>query len=309
MLREKEERILVVGGCGFIGSNIVRDLVSKGFKVKVLDKNIQVNNDIEVEYIKGKVSEQDILEKAMTDVNKIIYLKSGIVPSISKNDSIKIYEEEISDAIKLCELSIKNGIKRIVFSSSGGTVYGNIKEKTPIKENQELYPINDYGILKVTIEKIFNMYNETHGMDNIILRIANPYGMGQDIKSGVGAITAFIKSMKKEEVLKIFGDGNVIRDYIYISDVVNAFYKALCVDTLSGIRPIFNIGTGVGLSLNEVIEILSIELNLIPKVQYMESRKFDVLYNVLDIQKAKLYLDWKPKLSFKEYVHKYVEIV
>jgi UDP-glucose 4-epimerase len=153
-------------------------------------------------------------------------------------------------------------------------------------ESQNTLPINNYGISKVACEKILQMHNLLYGMENVVLRIANPYGAGQRVQSGVGAVTAFANSISIGEPIVIYGDGDNVRDFVAINYVAEAFYNAVQWKFSQAISPVFNIGSGRGLTLNRVIDIISTALNKRPNIEYRPSRLFDVRFNYLDITKA-----------------------
>jgi UDP-glucose 4-epimerase len=193
----------------------------------------------------------------------------------------------------------RHGGKRLVFTSSGGTVYGRLRS-TPVAEDHPLDPISAYGAAKVAAEKYIGLFRAQHGVDGRIARLANPYGTGQDAGKGLGAVTIFLDRALKGEPISIWGDGNVVRDYIHIADAAEALTRLSMVPTdPTAETPVFNIGSGEGRSLNEIIDEIRGLLGRPVTVHYDDARPFDVPVSVLDISRAKTKLDWRPQLSFK----------
>ena len=190
-------------------------------------------------------------------------------------------------------------MRKIVFVSSGGTVYG-IPDYLPIKEDHPLNPITPYGISKMAIEKYLGFYSYHYGIDFVILRLSNPYGERQNPYSGQGVIASWIRRAKNAEPIEIWGNGEIIRDYIYIKDAVNVLKKACLIDIE---KKILNVGTGVGHSLLQVHRILEECVGRPIPATFKDVRKIDVPINVLDVSLLEA-LDWKAKVSLEEGIKK-----
>lgn len=298
------EKVLVIGGTGFIGRNVVDNLKSHGIITgcyDLVDKNYGDYNYI------GNVIYDDNLDSIISDYDKIVYLITSVSPKKSMENPKEPYVNDVPLLLKVLDSAKQHNIKRVVFASSGGTVYGD-NGNNKSKESDFNEPLNHYAICKLTSEKILEMYNKLYSMENISLRISNPFGFGQNPKSNVGAITVFANKILNDEEIVLFGDGNVVRDYIDVSEVAEAFYLALETDfNKIDTTPVFNIGSGQGLSLNEIISIISETLNVEPKINHQPARKFDVQYNVLDTSKAEQYLNYKHNDSEVENIKKYVK--
>ena len=299
-------RVLVVGGNGFLGVNIVGELILRGMSVSVLDIHPPRLALPGVAYHCGAVGDRKLLEQSIRGQQCIIYLKSSTTPASSMLDATRAYCEDLPDLMATCETCLKLGVRKIVFASSGGTVYGDLKINRPYREDDPTHPRNHYGIAKVAAENILLMYNALQGMDNIILRISNPYGTGQNSMSGVGAITAFAEKIINDETIHIFGDGNIIRDYIEVSDVTKAFAAAVELKPVCDL-PIFNVASGNGFSLLQLVHILQACLQRQAAIEFSPQREFDVLYNVLDISKAKELLKFAPRVLLEDGVRQYVQ--
>ena len=214
----------------------------------------------------------------------------------SNEDPRHDVETNVLGTLQLLDKARKAGVKKIIFSSSGGTVYG-IPKEIPIKEDHSTEPTSSYGICKLTIEKYLYLYWKLYGLDYCVLRVANAYGERQPITETQGVISTFLdKALRKNEIT-IWGDGSVIRDFIYAGDIANAFVKA---SNYEGEPRIFNIGGEQGLSINEIISIISKITGEQLQLKYMPSRIFDVPVNILDISRAKKYLNWQPEVGLFE---------
>mgnify|MGYP001595638612 FL=1 len=187
-------------------------------------------------------------------------------------------------------LSRQQGVKKIVFISSGGTVYGN-SVQCPISETDATDPVCSYGISKLSIEKYLHLFYHLHGLDYVVLRAANPFGERQNPRSGQGAVATFLWKFLRQEPIEIWGDGNISRDYFYISDLVSAILTAIEEKTPS---KLYNIGSGVPHSLNKLVNFMQRVTGRTKVVQYSPARKLDVATNFLDISRAQKELHWQP---------------
>ena len=185
---------------------------------------------------------------------------------------------------------------RLVFTSSGGTVYGHVSA-VPVPESHALEPVSLYGAAKVAAEQYISVYRRAHGIDCRIARLANPFGIGQRLDRNQGAATIFTQQAMQGQTIRIFGDGTVTRDYIHISDAVTGLV-ALATAPLDHEAPfIFNFGSGRGADLNAIVEMLSACLSRSIRVEYLPARPYDVPVNVLDISRASRQLAWQPRLD------------
>lgn len=297
-----KEKCLILGGCGFMGSHVADILLSHDYSLRIFDKiNVSTANIDhlidDIELIEGDFTNKLDVTKAIKDVDYIIHMISSTLPQTSLDNPLYDIEANIVSTVHLLEQVSKiKRIKKIIFSSSGGTVYG-IPETIPIDENHANFPICPYGISKLTIEKYLYYFHKIFNLNYISLRISNPYGERQNIHGIQGAISVFLGKILEKKKIKIWGDGEVARDYIYIKDVANAFLKAL---ENSNFNSIYNVGSGKSVTLNKIIELLEIVTHRKAKVQYVKSRKFDIPVNALKINKIKKELAWKPEVSLKE---------
>lgn len=269
-------KILVLGGNGFIGSNLCKCLVKCGYDVYSFDMTVPQRKSDEIHYIEGDFFDDYVLSKITEGMDVIFHGICTLNPGNSQDKYLLGYERDFIQTVKLCSIVEKNQAK-LIFLSSGGTVYGK-QERQPIPEDTPTVPINHYGNLKLCIENLIRTFN-TH-IDNkmIIARISNPYGPGQDYHKGVGFIDAALKRAIEGNPIEIYGDGNTIRDYIYIDDVCRMLASFV---TYSGEHEVFNISSAKGTSQKEILRIIK---TLVPEFEivYTAERSVDVKKIILD---------------------------
>lgn len=223
----------------------------------------------------------------------MVHLVCTTRPKSSNDEPIFDVQSNVISTLQLLEEMRELGIKKILFASSGGTVYGP-PITTPIDEDHPTNPTTSYGITKLTIEKYLLLHKLLHGLQPIILRVANPYGERQRVEYAQGVVAAFLKRALAGEPIEIWGDGSVVRDYLHIDDVAQAFASAL---NYQGESCIFNIGSNSGTSLNQLVSILSEKLGRELEVIHQPGRDFDVKSNVLSCELARTALRWEAKIS------------
>lgn len=273
------KKIIIIGGCGFIGRNLCKYLLQFEYELFVFDIVSSSEHITGVNYINGDFFNDCLLEEAVADKDYIIHAISSINPGNSNEKYMQGYEKDFLQTVKLCKM-IKDKDVKLIFLSSGGTVYGN-HDIQPLDESVLPCPINHYGNMKLCIENVIRTFNYQMNKNMIIARISNPYGPGQDFHSGVGFIDAVLKKAIENEPIEIWGDGKNIRDYIYIEDVCRMLKSLL---EYQGKIDTFNISSGVGSSQNEIVQIAR-RLGLDPKIVYREKRSVDVRKIILDNDK------------------------
>lgn len=273
------KRVLILGGNGFIGRNLAKQLVQQGETVICFDLNPPQNPIKEVRYVQGSFFDEDRIEKITNNIDVVFHAVSSINPGTSNQKYMQGYVSDFIYTVKLCDIVRKKNIK-LVFLSSGGTVYGD-QAKQPINENAPAYPINHYGNVKLCIENTMRIFNRQDNTNIKIARISNPYGVGQDFKKGVGFIDAVLKNGLTNTAIDIYGNGTIVRDYIHINDVCKMLYAVM---NYEGEEEIFNLSSGIGTSQNEIIDFAK---KWIPKlnVNYLKPRTIDVTKIVLDNKK------------------------
>jgi UDP-glucose 4-epimerase len=293
----------VLGGSGFIGSHLVEALATAGYWVRSFDARsqpIEAADSDRIEYVTGDFRDSKQVSKALAGCDYVFHLVSTTLPKTSNDDPLSDVRDNLLPTLALLDEAVAQGVKKILFLSSGGTIYG-IPQELPITEDHSKQPLNSYGIVKLTIEHYLRLYHALHGLNYQVLRLSNPFGERQAIVASQGVIAVFMGKALKGEALEVWGDGGVIRDYIYISDVIDALLLALPYD---GVCREINIGSGQGLSINQVIEAISSTIGRKIDKRHLPQRSFDVPASVLCIKKAKTELNWQPRVSFEDGLHR-----
>lgn len=294
-------KCVIFGGGGFIGSHIADHLLRSGHSVKIFERpRIPWYRPFEphesVEWITGDLLSNHDLSDAIQGTDVVLHLVSTTLPKSSSDDPIYDVQSNLVGSLQMLNLMVTHQVKKIVFISSGGTVYGN-PEYLPIDERHPTNPNVSYGITKLAIEKYLLLYEKMHGIKAVILRVANPFGERQRVETAQGAVGVFLHRVLGAQPIEIWGDGRVVRDYLYISDVAEAFVKAV---EYQGDKNIFNISSGKGTSLNELLDLME---NLLAKPiqrRYLPGRSFDVPISILSNALAREELGWEPKISLRD---------
>ncbi len=291
---------LVTGGLGFLGRHIVRRLVREGYFVRVLDPGVSRQSlgelDGQVEMICGTACDSEILKRCTDGARVLFHFAGATLPAESNRDPAKDAASNLIANLEVLNAAANSGVERVIFPSSGGTVYG-IPTVVPISEACSTDPISSYGIVKLTTEKYMMLFERQYSMRCIALRYGNPYGDGQYASIGFGVIPAFFHAAAMNRPLEVWGDGSVVRDFIYIEDAVEATLRAL---HYTGPLGIFNIGSGVGTSINEIVRAIQEVTGLRIQVAYREGRQSDAPQIILDITRARQELGWSPRTSLNE---------
>lgn len=308
----KDQKRILVLGCGFLASNlIVRFLEDRNYLIRIYSRNVpgydllkRIKNEKRVEYIRGDFGDIMKISKALEEVDYVYHFIGTTIPQSSNADPVYDIQSNLIATVDLLKECVNHGVKKVVFPSSGGTVYG-ISSTIPIPETHPTFPLSSYGIVKLAIEKYLYMFKHLYNLDYCVLRVSNPYGKGQSPSGSVGAITIFLGKVARSEPINIWGNGTVTRDFIYIDDVIEAFYKAAGdFKNETGHPNIFNIGSGSESSLNDILGIIEETVGSKVEVNYLSSRSFDVPRNVLDISRARQVLDWEPRTDLREGIKK-----
>lgn len=289
---------VILGGGGFIGSHVAELLSSKGMKVYIFDRpNIETHgipSPGRFVWLEGDYCNRLDVRAALRNKDCVVHLVSTTLPKTSNDNPSYDISTNLSGAINVLECMKEERVGKIVFASSGGTVYGNPIE-TPIPETHPTDPICSYGICKLAIEKYIHFFHALHGISYVVLRMSNAYGERQRPTIELGAINVFMSRILNRSPIEIWGDGEIVRDYVYVRDIADAFVRALERDGCN--RHVLNIGSGTGMSLNEIVKKIEIVTGLEADVRYTGGRAFDIRSNVLDIRKAFRELGWKPETS------------
>ncbi|MFH1416198.1 MAG: NAD-dependent epimerase/dehydratase family protein [Elusimicrobiota bacterium] len=292
------KKILVTGGAGFIGSHIADKLISEGHEVIIID-NLSTGNRENVNK-KSEFHEMDIRDPKTADIfvnrdiDAVYHLAAQLDVRKSVEDPIYDADVNILGGLKLLQNCVKNGVKRFIFASSGGVMYGECPETAPTEEKSP-FPLCPYGDSKLALEYYLNFYRKNYGLECVALRFGNVYGPRQDPHGEAGVVAIFSGAMLKDTNVKIFGDGEQLRDYVYVGDVVTANVAAL--EKGSGI---YNIGTGVSNSVNELFNILKEMTEYKKEPEYCPIRGEELIISRLDVSRASRELGWSAELDFKQ---------
>lgn len=291
---------LILGGNGFLGSHLAEGLVKRGYDVRVFDS---FQTDMaNLETIKGKIEimSGDFLDhadllRALKGMDYVFHYISTTVPSTAVKDPIYDVQTNVIGTVRLLQLAVASKVKRVIFPSSGGTIYGE-PNSVPVRETHALNPMDPYGISKLAIEKYLSYYNRAHGLDYLILRYSNPYGERQNPHGQQGVIPVFLNRIKMGERPVIYGDGSVERDYVYVGDATEATIAALERKTA---HKIFNVGSGAGTSLNQLVKIMSGVAGKKIEPIYTEDTAVRVQKIILDVSRIRDEVGWKPRTGLQ----------
>lgn len=299
------KKYLVLGGSGFIGRNIVRKLSEKN-KVVVADLNSsdEFKLNPNVNFLQLDFVNTTNFKPYLQDIDTVIHLVSTVLPNDGTENINNEIQENIFPTINLLDSMVSMGVLNIMFVSSGGTVYGNTNNEI-ISENMNTLPICKYAVHKLMLEHYLHLYGVYHQLNYKIIRAANPYSCEVKQNKMQGLIPVLINKIICHDNITIWGDGDNKRDYIYIDDFVEAF---MVLDEYSGEEKIFNVGTGNGYSINQVLSFIKDILDVdTVNVLYENERKCDVKNNVLDISLIQECTGWSPKIGIVEGIRLSVE--
>ncbi len=288
---------MITGASGFIGSNLCDALLKQNYEVIRLDSFMdEINIKNHSKTFVGSFSDKKLLDKALKDVDYVFHLACTTIPQTSAENPVHDIQSNVVGVINLLEKCVEHNIKKFFYFSSGGTVYG-LQKDGKIRENSLTNPVNFHGVMKLSIEKYLYVFNQIHNLDYLIFRPSNVYGTGYKFGKPQGVVNIYLKNIIKDKPILIWGDGGIVRDYIWVKDVIDAVMKAIKKNARN---KIYNIGSGVGVSL---IELVSIIENIIKKkanIIFEAKRSVDMPMNILDASLAQKELNWKIKVSLKE---------
>ena len=296
------KNILITGGNGFIASHLVDILAASGHKVTVLDVYPRPYDSLPqgVNFVQGTLQDIHLVRRTLEDhrIELVYHAAWANIHETALKDPVADVQTNLVASINLLSACQDTGVKRVIYLSSGGTVYG-LPKHIPIPENHPTNPINAYGITKLTVEKYLHMFHHLYGLEYTILRPSVPYGPRQNPFHHQGVVTVFIYKALIQEPITIFGDGEVVRDYFYIGDLTRALEtsKDLVFDPSNNT---FNLGGMQPHSLNELVKKIESALDKKMLVNHEPARKFDVPHILLDTSLAQASLNWKPAVSLEE---------
>lgn len=290
-------RALVIGGCGFIGSHVVDRLLAEGHGVRSFTRRPEKHRPPlpAVDYQFGSLSDRMAVIEALAEVDIVFHLASTTFPGTAELNPQADVSDNLIGTLNLLDSMLDLGIRRIVYMSSGGTVYG-VPDHIPTPEDSALRPRSSYGIVKVAIEQYLDHHRRVSGLSPLIVRGSNPYGPRQGHAGVQGVISTFLRRALSGQTIEIWGDGSVVRDYIYVTDLAD-----LCVRAgVEGIETVLNGGSGQGTSINALIDIISAVTGRTLDVTYRPGRVVDTPKSILDVGKARSLLGWECSTGLKD---------
>jgi len=291
-------KAVVVGGNGFIGSHLVDSLLADGWQVVVYDRAPERYRPplAGVEYVIGELGNKSLLASVLPKADVVFHLASTTIPQSSNESPVFDIQSNLIDAVRFLKVCVASQVGKVIFFSSGGTVYG-ISNSLPVNEKHPTNPICSYGIVKLAIEKYLHLFKQLYGLSYMVLRPSVSYGQRQNPTGEQGAIAVFLGRIAQELPVTIWGDGEIIRDYLYISDLVRACMLAA---TSTRTSMVLNVGSGQGVSLNQLLEIIEGVVQKPFSVVRLQARPFDVPNLILDSQRISAELNWTPEVLLED---------
>jgi UDP-glucose 4-epimerase len=292
-------KILITGGAGFIGSYVANAFIRDGHRVLIVDNlstGIEENIPKETDFVKCDIRERSLLKKVFSDFNPDMVNHHAAQINVRQSVEDPVFDAEINviGTLNLLELSLSHKVKRFIFASTGGAIYGE-PENLPADETTPPMPISPYGASKYAVENYLGYYRAVHGLDYVALRYSNVYGPRQNPHGEAGVVAIFCSRILSGKPCQIFGDGNQTRDYVFAEDVARA--NILAVNAPAGR---YNIGTEIETSVNDLVMVLRRAARREFNVEYAPPRPGEVQRIALDVALAKRVLGWSPKVNFED---------
>jgi UDP-glucose 4-epimerase len=293
----RDLKIAVIGGGGFIGTHLCNALARDGARVAALGRS-QLDPgalDRRVEWSQCELSDGARIAEGLAGAHVVYHLASSTTPPLAEADPAADVADNVVPTIRLMEQSARAGVRRLIFVSSGGTVYGE-PATIPIPETAPTEPISAYGLQKLAIERYLGLFRRKHGLDSVVLRVSNPYGPLQRARRSQGVIAAFLEAALRGEALEIWGDGRVTRDFVYIDELVEAMLLAA---VHGGPSRVFNVGSGRGVDINTVAKDIESVLGggRLRRIHHA-ARAADVPVNILDVSLIRDEMGWRPRMPW-----------
>lgn len=292
--------ILVTGGAGFIGSHIVDQLISRGHQVIIIDNLVTGQTDLinpQAVFYQEDIMDKNAVDEIFTKhkIDIVFHEAAQMNVGLSVRDPIFDAENNIIGSINILEASRLNGVKKFIFASSAGTVYGD-KDKWPVSESSSLNPVCPYGVSKVSLEKYAYFYYVQYGLEYVALRYANVYGPRQNPHGESGVVAIFTNAMLQGKQCYINGDGETGRDYVYIDDVVNANILAL----KEGFVGEYNISTGLESSTNQIFDLLKKHTKSNFEALHRDPRMGEQRHGQYSYDKIHQAINWQPQTNLQQ---------
>jgi UDP-glucose 4-epimerase len=301
-------RTVIFGGTGFIGSHLAAELIKHKYPVTLFARSSTRLSTLpalvqqEANFIAGDFRDTRTVSGALDGCELAIHSISSTDPGLGNLNPAADVEQNLVPMISFLEQVVRHKVKHVMFLSSGGTVYG--RSEPPVTEDAPTNPICSYGIVKLAMERHLHMYGETSGVSSTIIRLANPYGERQNPERGQGIVAILLDRVSKGLPVYLYGKGDAIRDFIYITDAVKAMHALLEDAYARSACSVFNVGTGMGTSINKVLSHVEAATGKMANVEYRDARSVDVPVNVLSVLKLIRTTGWTPYYSLLNGINK-----
>lgn len=291
--------IAVFGANGFMGKHVTRALAASGQPVTAVARHLDddVRGDL-VNAVECDLRDYQGVTEALRDVDTVIQLMGSSTPAHDRPRAAEHIRQDVIPHVEFVTRCVDAGVRRVVFMSSGGTVYGQVEGSGLVGEDTPTYPISSHGVTKLMIEHFIRLHGHLQGLEYMILRVSNSFGPGQRFRRGQGLIPALLERHAAGQPITIFGDGSATRDYIYIDDLVDATVRAATVPGPQ--QQVLNVGSGTHRSIMEVVRAIERISGVEFAIEFVPPRQTDVGSIALDITRAREVLDWTPKMDFEE---------
>lgn len=293
--------VTVLGGTGFLGTHLCSRLHRDGFRVRSVGRRKQQQ---EAEFFACDLYCEEIIAPVISGTDICFHLANDVVPSTAEREGYGGLQRNLEMAFRIAEACKAEGVRKLIFASSGGTVYGH--DVVSATELHPCTPIGLYGVQKLSVEALLRARLRGSACQLVNLRIGNPYGLGQEGQKAHGVLGHLIKALLTDVPFTVWGDGSQARDYVHIEDVVDAFVRAM---SYAGAEDVFNIGSGVATTTNELIQACQEVSGKILNLTYGAHPTYDVDRISLDIQKANADLWWSPKIALRDGIRSYYEVL
>jgi UDP-glucose 4-epimerase len=300
-------KILVTGGAGFIGSHVSCAYVAAGHEVAIADNlstGCESNLPAGAKFFQVDIRDVVSLEQVLADFKPTVVNHHAAQMDIRRSLREPLFDADVNvvGSLVVLELSVKHGVRKIIFASSGGAIYGEPKD-LPVSEDAPENPISHYGVAKLAVERYLNVYKQIYGVDFVTLRYANVFGPRQNPRGEAGVVAVFAGQMLRGEVPTVFGDGSKTRDYVYVDDIVEA--NLLATDSQKS--GTFNLGRGVEVSDYGIFNVVRDAVGFEREPQYAPRRPGEIEHIALDAHRATLQLGWNQRVALAEGIAKTVE--
>ena len=302
----KNKKVLVTGGSGFIGSNLVKKLISDKNKVVVIDDLSSgfisnISNIDGVKYINGDIRNRKQVNDAIKGVEVVFHLAASVGNKRSIDFPLIDSQVNVLGTLNILEECVKEGVRKIVTSSSAG-IFGELKT-IPIKEDHPIEPDSPYGCSKLCEEKLCLSYSKLYDLEAVCLRYFNVYGPNQRFDAYGNVIPIFVYKMLHNEPIIVYGDGNQTRDFVHVNDVVQANINSA---NSIGVSEAFNIASGDRITINDLIKLITKNYKKEVKIEYVNKRPGDVMHSLADISFARNEINYNPSVDLDKGINDYV---